>query len=224
MVLKYEVIYTDRKTLAISVERDRRVIVRAPKHLPRERIESILERKKLWLFQKGRSDQKLSLEPQEKEFVSGESLLYLGKHYPLRVTRKDQQGISFDREFVISKTSQTDASELFKDWYTQRAKEKIVPRVRESAKMLGVSCNRVKIVDMKYQWGSCSPKNNLSFNWKLIKAPLFVMDYIIVHELAHLIELNHTEEFWNIVAVQVPRYARAKEWLRNNGALLDKNF
>jgi predicted metal-dependent hydrolase len=59
---------------------------------------------------------------------------------------------------------------------------------------------------------------------KLIKAPLFVIDYVIVHELAHLIELNHTVDFWNIVAVQVPRYARAKEWLRNNGALLDVDF
>jgi predicted metal-dependent hydrolase len=221
MNLNYKILYSDRKTLTISVERDRSIIVRAPRHLSRERIDTFVQRKRLWLFDKLRSKQKFPPEPVEKEFVSGETLIYLGRHYRLQVTSRAIDGIHFHQEFLISKDNHVAASELFKQWYIQKAKEKIIPRVREFAKTLGVSYNRIKISDMRYRWGSCTPSNNLNFNWKLIKAPMFVIDYVIVHELAHLLEPNHTEEFWNIVAVQVPKYEKAKEWLRENGGVLE---
>jgi predicted metal-dependent hydrolase len=89
---------------------------------------------------------------------------------------------------------------------------------------LGVTYNQILISDLKYRWASCTPKNNLNFNWRIIKAPIFVVDYLIVHELAHLIEPNHTPAFWNIVAVQVPRHELAKEWLRKHGSLLEEDF
>ncbi len=80
----------------------------------------------------------------------------------------------------------------------------------------------VKIVDNRYRWGSCTLKNNVNFNWRLIKAPMFVIDYVIVHELAHLIEANHTPRFWNIVRTQAPTMEKAKAWLKENGGLLEK--
>lgn len=84
------------------------------------------------------------------------------------------------------------------------------------ALQLGVEYNDILISDLKYRWGSCTLKGNLNFNWRLIKAPQFVFNYVVIHELAHLIELNHSERFWNIMKVQMPNYLEAKEWLKGN--------
>jgi predicted metal-dependent hydrolase len=77
---------------------------------------------------------------------------------------------------------------------------------------------------MKYRWGSCTPNNNIIFNWRIIKAPMFVVNYLVAHELVHLIESNHTPEFWNILSIQVPAYQKAKDWLKKNGHLLEVDF
>ena len=224
LVLDFTLIHTDRKRINITVERDRRIVVRAPKSCSEERVQALLQRKKLWLFEKLRSGQKFPDEYNEKEFVSGETLLYLGRHYPLRVSKRDVNGIRFDREFVISHLHQSKAPMLLKQWYVKRAKEKLAPRVASFARTLGVAYNAIRVSEMEYRWGSCTPKKNLVFNWKLIKAPLFVIDYIIVHELAHLIEPNHSDDFWNIVAAQVPKYQKAKEWLKQNGSVLESSL
>ena len=99
---------------------------------------------------------------------------------------------------------------------------KIIPRVKHHARELGVTYAKVKIVDNLYRWGSCTVKNNVNFNWRLIKAPMFVIDYAIVHELAHLIEANHTSGFWNIIRAQAPTMEKAKAWLKENGQLLEQ--
>ena len=224
MKLDYTVIYSDRKTVNISVERDRSVVVRAPRHTTPEKIKRIIEAKKLWLFEKIRHKQKYNPNIEPKEFVSGESILYLGKSYRLDVVSSDQKGIRFNNKFIIAKSSQPIASQLFKEWYVQKAREKILPKVQAYAKSLGVTYNNVMISDLKYRWGSCTPKNNLNFNWRLIKAPMFVIEYVIVHELAHFLESNHTPRFWNIVFIQVPHYQKAKEWLKEHGDLLEQDL
>jgi len=89
---------------------------------------------------------------------------------------------------------------------------------------MGVAYERIMISDLRMRWASCTPKNNLNFNWRIVKAPVFVIDYLIVHELAHLLEPNHTEGFWNIIAVQVPHYILAKDWLREYGATLEEDM
>jgi predicted metal-dependent hydrolase len=89
---------------------------------------------------------------------------------------------------------------------------------------LGVNPVKIVVRSLKYSWGSCSPNKTITLNWKLIRAPLYVINYIIVHELAHLIELNHSAEFWNIVGVQVPEYNKAKRWLKENGGRLEEEL
>jgi predicted metal-dependent hydrolase len=89
---------------------------------------------------------------------------------------------------------------------------------------LGVAYGRAKITDGRYRWGSCTPADNVNFNWRLIKAPLFVIDYVIAHELAHLIEPDHTPRFWNIVRAQVAKMEQAKAWLKEHGKLLEQDL
>ena len=96
--------------------------------------------------------------------------------------------------------------------------------MKQHASNLGVTVNKVMVSELKFRWGSCTPSDSLNFNWKLIKAPMFVIDYVIVHELAHLLEQNHTARFWNIVQAQVQGYVKAKEWLKLHGDILEGGF
>ena len=224
MQIEYLIKYSNRKTLNITVERDRQVVVHAPTNLSEDKIREIVSSKKDWIMGKLMHVQKYPIVASAKEFVSGEALMYLGKNYKLLVVDAEIEGIELDKQFKISKKNQALANELFKQWYKKQAIEKIQPLAVEYAKNLGVRFNECKISEMKYRWGSCTPKNNINFSWRIIKAPMFVIRYIVVHELIHLIESNHTPTFWNILSIQVPDYQKSKDWLKKNGYLLDVDF
>lgn len=225
MKIDYQIKYSSkRKKVNISVERDRSVIIRAPLGVTKEKIEDIIKSKKDWIIEKINHKQKYPVDLAPKEFVSGETMMYLGRNYQLAVIDEDIDGVQFNQKFLISKSKQQEAYSLFKKWYCEKAKSKIEDKVNMYAKNLGVDVNKVRISDMKYRWGSCTPSNNVIFNWRIIKAPMYVVDYLIVHELAHLIESNHTSKFWNIVSIQVPQYLKSKEWLKKYGHLLEIDF
>lgn len=224
MQLEYEIKYSKRKTLNITVERDRKIIVRAPLNLSLEKIESIVQSKKQWLREKINHTQKYPIEVKPKEFISGETLMYLGRNYQLLVVDEVIEGIEFNQRFKIAKDNQVRANEMFKKWYMQQALTKIEPLAKMYANNLGVKFNEFKTSQMKYRWGSCTPNNNIIFNWRIIKAPMYVLEYLVAHELVHLIENNHTPRFWNILSIQVPNYQKAKNWLKVNGHLLEVDF
>lgn len=203
--------------MRITVERDRSVVVRAPLGMPPDKIQEVVDRKSFWLFEKTRHSQKYEAVSSSKEFVSGASIPYLGETYLLDLLAEEFDGVVFDRKFLISRSLQSRASQLLTDWYIQEAKRIILPRVQHFASLMGAVYNSANVIDLKYRWGSCTPKNNLHFSWRLIKAPLRVIEYVIVHELAHLLESNHTQSFWQIVKTQVPDYERSKGWLKENG-------
>ncbi|MBS0645841.1 MAG: M48 family metallopeptidase [Verrucomicrobia bacterium] len=224
MHFEYEVKYSKRKTLNITVERDRKIIVRAPEHTSLKKIEEVLQSKSQWLKEKINHAQKYPVEYRPKEFVSGETLLYLGKNYQLLVVDEPIEGIEFDQRFRISKANQPNANALFKKWYLKQALKLIEPLATHYAKNLGVVYNQFKTSEMKYRWGSCTPNNNIIFNWRIVKAPMYVLEYLVAHELVHLMESNHTPRFWNILSIQVPHYEKAKKWLKENGHLLEVDF
>lgn len=224
MVIKYQIKYSNRKTLNISVERDRSIVVRAPHHLTAEKIDKIVQSKRQWIKDKLNHAQKYPDVTESKEFVSGETLMYLGKNYQLLVVDEEVEDIEFDQRFKISRANQPKANELFKKWYLKQALLKIEPLATKYAKSLGVQYNQFKTSEMKYRWGSCTPANNIIFNWRIIKAPMYVLEYLVAHELVHLMESNHTSRFWNILSIQVPNYLKAKEWLKDKGHLLEVDF
>jgi len=224
MNIDYSIVYSKRKTISVIVERDRSVIVRAPHNASKELIENEITKRKRLIQSKINHNQKYPVDKQPKEFVSGESLLYLGKNYKLYVVEEPLDGVVFDNKFFINKSNQRNANKLFKEWYLDSASKIIIPKVKSIAKEIGVKYNSLNILDLKYRWGSCTPKDNIHFNWRLIKAPMNVIEYIIVHELTHLLESNHTPEFWNRVAAQLPNYDKAKQWLKEFGFELEKDF
>jgi predicted metal-dependent hydrolase len=224
MEIQYSVVFSKRKTMSIIVDRDRSVVVRAPLATSEEAIKNEIQKRKRLLQKKIDHNQKYPIKQQAKEFISGETLMYLGKNYKLFVTEESFDGIQFDNKFFISVANQHQANILFKEWYLQCAKEIIVPKATAIAKQIGVAYNNINILDLKFRWGSCTPKDNIHLNWRLIKAPITVIEYIIVHELTHLLEANHTKEFWSRVAAQLPSYEKAKLWLKENGHELEVDF
>ena len=217
-----------RKKLTITVERDRRIIVHAPQGVSDEKIEQVVTSKHQWIYGKIGHPQKYHDAPHApgKELVNGEALLYLGRQYRIEIVKNSESAIRFDQKFYMPEIDNEAISraELLKKWYVQRAEEKIVPKVIKYARDLGVEVQKVKIVDNRFRWGSCTINNNVNISWRLIKAPMFVVDYVIVHELAHLIESNHTTIFWNIVSAQSPKMEKAKQWLKENGQLIENEL
>ena len=108
----------------------------------------------------------------------------------------------------------------FRKWYISAARCEIKEKLKYYSSIIGVSYNDVRIKEQKTRWGSCSKKGNLNFNWKLIMAPAWVLNYVIVHELCHLRYLNHSKEFWSILANYMPDYKNATAWLKENGSAL----
>lgn len=220
----YQLIFSRRKTIGLTIERDNRLVVRAPEGTTSAQVEDVLARKALWLYRQRRHARRYPIDLPRKEFVTGESLLYLGRHYRLEVLDQPLNGVRFCGKFQISRDSGDSAALLLRCWYEDHARQRLTTRARTFARQLGVSYNELTVSDLKYRWGSCTPKDNLNFNWRIVKSPAFVLDYLVVHELAHLLEPNHTRRFWTIVAVQVPDWERAKAWLREHGALLETEF
>jgi predicted metal-dependent hydrolase len=215
-----------RRKLTISVERDRRIVVHAPEGISEEKIRQTVESKRQWIYEKMAHPQKYLDLPHApgKELVSGESALYLGRQYRIEVIKTGLAEIQFAQRFFIPAAQGKKRVEAFRKWYIGKAQEKIIPRAKNQAHELGVPVSGIKIVDHRFRWGSCTLKNNVHFNWRLIKAPMFVIDYVIVHELAHLIEANHTPRFWNIIRAQAPTMEKARAWLKENGQLLEQEI
>jgi len=215
-----------RRKLTITVERDRRVVVHAPADTSDAKIHQAVQSKRQWIFEKTRHAQKYAdlPHPPGKELVNGESALYLGRNYRIEITDTGSGDIEFLQRVLVPPCIAAQGPKGLVGWYIVRAEEKILPRVRRHARQLGVEYGAARIVDSQFRWGSCTVNNNLSFNWRLIKAPMLVIDYVVVHELAHLIEANHTPRFWNIVKAQNPSTDKAKSWLKDHGELLEQNL
>ncbi|HET7268627.1 MAG TPA: SprT family zinc-dependent metalloprotease [Oleiagrimonas sp.] len=213
-----------RKKVTITVERDRTVVVHAPMDTSEEKLARVVESRRLWIYEKLHHAQKYQPlpHPPGKELVSGESALYLGRSYRIELVDGDDFTIRFANRFYIPRARASQRKQVLRQWYIDRAQDKILPRVLLHAKHLGVTFGQARIVDNRYRWGSCTPKDNLSFNWRLIKAPMFVIDYVLIHELAHLLEANHTPRFWSIVHAQTASMERARQWLRENGQSLEE--
>lgn len=216
-----------RKRLSITIERDRSVVVHSPVSTSEDKIREVVESKRQWIYEKTRHAQKYETlpHPPGKELVNGESALYLGRHYKIEIVKNGSNEIRFEHRFLIpAALSEKKERTVLRDWYIDQAQNVVIPRVNRFAKDLGVEFSKAKISDSRYRWGSCTTKDNVNFNWRLIKAPMYVVDYVVVHELAHLLESNHTPRFWNIVRAQSPKMEKAKQWLQDHGQLLEEDI
>ncbi|MDI6744249.1 MAG: SprT family zinc-dependent metalloprotease [Thermodesulfovibrionales bacterium] len=215
-----KIIRSKRRTIALEVARDASLVVRAPYRTPLYFIEKVVFKKRFWIKEKQEFVRNRYEKIVLKEFVSGEGFLYLGNTYKLEFVDISDISIEFNNNFQISRKYSDTAKELLIAWYKEQAYHKISERVDRYASMTGLKYTEVKISDAQKRWGSCSAKGNLNFSWRLIMAPLRVIDYVVVHELAHLEEKNHSKKFWNKIKIMMPDYEHYKDWLKENRHLL----
>jgi predicted metal-dependent hydrolase len=216
-----QVIRTDRKSIALIVKRDGRLVVRAPLDATDEQIFSVINRKSNWIEVK--QQEVLSTYPQtsKKEFVNGEGFLYLGQSFRLKIIDQAEVPLKLGTFFVLDQAFLAQAKEVFIKWYKERACEVLSERVTWYVGKIGVKVEEVKIASATSRWGSCSAKGTLSFPWRLVMAPIPVIDYVVIHELVHILEKNHSKTFWNQVHALMPDYEKKIAWLEINGHTLN---
>ena len=218
--IEYFLSRSKRKTASIYIERDGRVSILVPQYLTNKEVEQLIERKRKWIYCNLAEWHDLNAAKVQREFVNGEGFLYLGRSYRLKLAEnQDCPLLLKDGFFCLRSGSAADVT--FREFYREKGKQRIPERVAYYQDRMGVQPKAVKIIDLKNRWASCSPGGNVNFHWKCMMAPATVLDYIVVHELAHLIYPNHTAAFWNEVDKVVPDYQERKEWLRVNGAGMD---
>ena len=225
--INYRIIRSKRKTITLIIDPEEGLLVRAPERITDRQIEQIVRQKSNWIIKK---QEKLKrIKPVvEREFINGENLPFLGELYEIEVMESGEiKSVTVSLEdgiFLIKvphdlkgDNRKEEIKRRLVEWYKKEARSKYKERVEHYRKKLGVSYNKIFIRDQKTRWGSCSSKGNLNFNWRLIMAPLSIMDYIVVHELVHLIHPNHGRDFWKLVESVIPDYKEKKQWLRING-------
>ncbi|MBL8869940.1 MAG: M48 family metallopeptidase [Planctomycetaceae bacterium] len=222
--IRYTLKRSKRKTASIYVERDGQITLIAPEDLSVQQIEKVLEDKRRWIYTHLAEWHDLNATRIERQFVNGEGFLYLGRSYRLKLVPKQVEPLLLKDGHFCLRTDLRPAAKAvaaFKDFYRDKGLVRIKERVDYFKPRMDVEPKSVKILDLKNRWASWTPGGNLNFHWKCMMSPAKILDYIVVHELAHLIFPDHSAKFWNEVDKLLPDYSERKEWLRVHGAGMD---
>lgn len=219
-LIPIEICYEERNQLAITVRPDMTVEARAPMGSEPDRVQKKLDAKARWIW--GQLDHFEKFQPLQppREYVGGETHLYLGRQYRLKIERGDQDQVRLIGKFFrVEAQDPKDASKvktLMLDWYKQHAKviirKRIAPLFSE-VERYGAAQPEIRVQGMKKRWGNCTPNGVVTFNVELVKAPVHCVDYVLMHELCHLVHPNHGPEFYRILNLLMPDWKKRKERL-----------
>jgi len=215
-----------RKTVSIFVDPVEGVFLRAPYGLPFDSLAKLVHKKAIWILDKQRRiNEALEYIP-KREFVTGESLFYLGRRLRLKILKcghKPKISVK-DGRFVVSLNGKTNSPGKIKfirdfliHWYKKHAKTVLGKRTKIYSKKLEVSTSEVILANQSKRWGSCNQNGRIRFNWHVIMAPMPLVDYVVAHELCHLKYINHSEKFWKHLGTIMPDYELRRERLRREG-------
>lgn len=205
-----------RKNPTIEIHAGGIVKVIVPSGYGKAEINTLLKKKASWIIEKQREFQDLPI-PRRREYVTGEAFPMLGKQYRLKVEKGKIGPAKQEGDRLIVHTLNEDPKEIetnLVDLYKNVAKNKLIERTNFYAKKLCLEPKQIKITEFKSQWGSCTRDGIISYNWQIITAPISFIDYLVVHELCHLEHLNHSKEFWKLVASVLPNYKEIKKKLK----------
>ena len=215
--IPYKIVRSKRKTLALTIDSEAQLVVRAPMKLGEYIIKDFIRKKEKWIIDKQR--QVMDYATKQSSFIleDGENVLYFGKSYA--VLRKDAAEIAIEGNFLI--VPATMPLEGFAAWMKEQGNDIIRERVDYFANLLGVKYSSIKMSEAKHRWGSCGKGNSLNFAWRLVMCPQSVIDYVVIHELSHITYKDHSAKFWTRVATVMPSYKEAQDWLRLNRKLME---
>ena len=214
-----------KKTVAVTVDAGGGVLVVAPARFAIDRLDAIVIRKAGWIARRLRHAEGHGPAPAPREFVSGESVLYLGRHYRLKV-RPDGTGgarLSGGWLHVPATAGDGQAAQVraaLIAWFQRHAAERLPERAEAWRAKAGVPPPRVVVADQRKHWGSCDHHGTIRLNWRIVQAPMRLVDYVVVHELVHLRHRGHGRDYWQAVGRVMPDYERRRDELRQRGSAL----
>jgi len=213
------IVRSRRRTIALVITPEARLIVRAPLRTPLSQIDEAVREKAGWIRKKMAAIKK---RPQAAAhaYAEGEIFWYLGRSYPLHIVDDGRGAIERTDRLVVSLNVIPDIPMALQRWYIAEAQKEINARCMYFSMMTGYSPKSIAISGAQKRWGSCSTRGSLNFSWRLIQAPLEIVDYVIVHELVHLRQHDHSRLFWAKVQELMPDYERRRQWLRENERLM----
>ena len=208
ILIAYKLIRSNRKSVGIRIETDGSLVVRAPKGIERFEIDKMVKKQEAWIEEK-----RAALRAFDAAHPSN-TIPYLGKNYITVEQDIDDIELKGDKIF-IPKGYDTIC------WLQSEAARILSERVKYYATAVNLFPKRAKLSNARSKWGSCSSKRSINLSWRLIFCPLSVIDYVIVHELCHIVHMNHSAAFWEKVESVLPKYKQEREWLKENARLLD---
>lgn len=214
MTVAYELIRTRRKSIAIVVDGKGRCSVRAPLQARLSDIERFVNEKTAWIVQKQQLCA-VKMQAQQLELTDGKRLQVLDANYTLRLAAVRQVSVQDD----VLLWSAAGPQKAIGKWLRRRLYN-LPERVLCYAALMGVRYDQVKLSSAAKRWGSCSIQGNLNFAWRLVFYPLAVLDYVVVHELSHIGNMNHSRRFWQRVASVLPDYQARQRYLKQNSYIL----
>ncbi|MCJ7666139.1 MAG: M48 family metallopeptidase [Actinobacteria bacterium] len=213
--------------MAIQIKPPDTVIVLSPPGIPESIIRNRVKSKGSWIVKKLSELRHIDPEAFKKNFIDGEHLLFLGENHDLQIiknSRKIPRVFFQNNRFCIETSDPSDKYRMRKameKWYRKKADRIINDRVDLYIEKIGKRPQDVKIKEQKRRWGSCTAKGKLYFNWRISMAPPGIIDYIVVHEMSHLVHPDHSIRFWQKVGSILPDYKVRRKWLKDNGLKLD---
>jgi predicted metal-dependent hydrolase len=207
-----------RRTLQITVDRDGELVLFAPRGCNPTRLERFVKDKRYWVYTKLAQKETLSRPRPHREFVSGEGFRYLGRSYRLLIVEEQEAALRLvGGRFLMRREDAGSGWTHFVRWYRQHALAWLAPRVPRFATRMGVAPSTIDVRDLGHRWGSCSGDGVVRFHWATMTLPPSIVDYVVVHELGHLAEPNHSTAFWQCVERVLPDAGARKQWLAQNG-------
>ncbi len=223
-----------RRTMTISLKPGAPIQVRTSLKTPIGKIEQFLLQKEKWIEKHLRDFAQAAEKFPEKKLTPAETFPFLGENLTLKLVPTPLRQTFFSRhesflQMHLPESSWREAPGLdlqihfpkLQKFYQKEAIQVISERMRVCSEQMQLFPKALKFRNQKTRWGSCSSRGSIQINWRLIGAPLSVIDYILVHELAHLKHMNHSAEFWALVEHHCPQYGESEKWLKENHALLD---
>lgn len=219
--LTFSVKHSDRrKTLGITVDRDGSLHLHLPKGVPQDKVDAFVREKRVWVYTKLAEKEMLTEAAyQSRQFVNGEGFTYLGRSYRLLLEENAPDALKLKGgRFVLDKRLKKDAYQCFVDWYRSRALERLEPIVDEYSGRVGDQPAGLRVLDLSNRWASCSDKGVLNFHWKIMQLPMRFVRYIVAHEVVHLKERHHNQQYWSMLERVFPDCAEVRTELQNQAA------
>tara|TARA_R110002051_G_scaffold44154_1_gene89630 strand:- start:1195 stop:1893 length:699 start_codon:yes stop_codon:yes gene_type:complete len=217
--IDFQVEYSDRKTLGITVTPEMEVLVKAPIESTISKIKEKLQKKAPWIIKQQSFFLAYHPKTTKRKYISGETHLYLGRQYLLKVEKSAQESVKLRGKFIeVRAQNKSRVKPLVEKWYLEHARLKFKATAQpliENFKKHKVEPNSLVLRDMPTRWGSCTPKGKIILNPELIKAPKGCIQYVIIHELCHLVHHDHTKKFFDLQTKEMPDWRRWKDKLEN---------